>query len=215
MSTNLPPLPAPVAGSARCVVPAAASLGEGTLWSQREQALYWVDILGCALHRFDPATEAHAAAGTSTRKSRPWPNAPSEPGLIVTLRRGFAFFDPAPDGAPRYLHQPRSERCRATASTTASATPKAASGAARMDFACEAPTGALYRFDPDGRCRRHDERLRRDQRPDLVARRPHACTSTTRSTAASMPTTSTPKRGTLSNKRQWQRFARGDGCPTA
>ena len=32
----------------RCVWPAAAQLGEGTCWSAREQALYWVDILGSA-----------------------------------------------------------------------------------------------------------------------------------------------------------------------
>jgi D-xylonolactonase len=35
----------------RCIWPAEAMLGEGTLWSAREQALYWVDILGKRLHR--------------------------------------------------------------------------------------------------------------------------------------------------------------------
>ena len=82
-----------------------------------------------------------------------------------------------------------------------------------MDIACEAPTGALYRYDADGRCARHEMRLRRHQRPDLVARRPHDVSSTTRSRAASMPMTSTRKTGTLSNQREWLRFARGDGLP--
>ncbi|MGH6633659.1 MAG: SMP-30/gluconolactonase/LRE family protein, partial [Sphingopyxis sp.] len=30
-------------------------LGEGPLWSPRDNALYWVDILGCGLNRFDLA----------------------------------------------------------------------------------------------------------------------------------------------------------------
>src|SRR5688500_19685367 len=35
----------------RCIWAAGAELGEGTLWSVREQMLYWVDILGKRLHR--------------------------------------------------------------------------------------------------------------------------------------------------------------------
>jgi sugar lactone lactonase YvrE len=38
-----------------CVLDAKASLGESPLWSVGEQALYWVDIKGQALHRYDPA----------------------------------------------------------------------------------------------------------------------------------------------------------------
>ncbi|MEO1290454.1 MAG: SMP-30/gluconolactonase/LRE family protein, partial [Chloroflexota bacterium] len=33
-----------------------SKLGEGPLWDERENILYWVDILGCALHRYNPAT---------------------------------------------------------------------------------------------------------------------------------------------------------------
>src|SRR4051794_15547003 len=33
-----------------------AELGECPLWSQEEQALYFVDIKGRALHRFDPSS---------------------------------------------------------------------------------------------------------------------------------------------------------------
>lgn len=36
-----------------------AELGECPLWSVEEQALYFVDIKGCALHRFVPETGAH------------------------------------------------------------------------------------------------------------------------------------------------------------
>lgn len=34
------------------------SVGEGPVWDVAEQALYWIDILGRAVHRYDPATEA-------------------------------------------------------------------------------------------------------------------------------------------------------------
>ena len=35
---------------------ARATLGECPVWSEREQALYWIDIKEPALHRFDPAS---------------------------------------------------------------------------------------------------------------------------------------------------------------
>jgi sugar lactone lactonase YvrE len=38
------------------VLRAEAMLGECPKWSARDAALYWVDILGPRLHRFDPAT---------------------------------------------------------------------------------------------------------------------------------------------------------------
>lgn len=37
-------------------VPGGALLGECPLWSVEEQVLYWVDIEGRAVHRFDPST---------------------------------------------------------------------------------------------------------------------------------------------------------------
>lgn len=38
-----------------------AELGECPIWSAQEQALYFVDIKGRALHRFEPRAEKHAA----------------------------------------------------------------------------------------------------------------------------------------------------------
>ncbi|GDY24851.1 hypothetical protein AHAT_07410 [Agarivorans sp. Toyoura001] len=39
-----------------CIWPAQARLGEGVIWIEQEQALYWVDILKESLHRFHPAS---------------------------------------------------------------------------------------------------------------------------------------------------------------
>ncbi|WON77745.1 6-deoxy-6-sulfogluconolactonase [Serratia sp. UGAL515B_01] len=45
----------------KCVVEQVSELGECPVWSVREQALYWADILGRQLHRFDPLTGAVAS----------------------------------------------------------------------------------------------------------------------------------------------------------
>ncbi len=56
----------------QCVLPAEAQLGECPLWSSDEALLYWVDIDGCAVHAFDPATQT----------DRAWPLA-ARPGAIA------------------------------------------------------------------------------------------------------------------------------------
>jgi len=75
-----------------CVLDAKATLGEGTFWDTREQVLWWINIWGKEIHRFDPATGL----------DRVWP-APEDVGclavretggLVVSRRSGFFFFDP-------------------------------------------------------------------------------------------------------------------------
>ena len=79
-----------------CVWDVAAELGEGPVWSARDQGLWFVDIKGCEIHRFDP----------DGGETRTWP-APSNPGFIaptaggrwmVGLKTGLHRFDPS-DGA--------------------------------------------------------------------------------------------------------------------
>jgi sugar lactone lactonase YvrE len=52
-------------------------LGESPFWHPDEAALYWLDIPGCALHRWAPASAAHQS----------WP-LPTEPGCIAPLPGG-------------------------------------------------------------------------------------------------------------------------------
>jgi xylono-1,5-lactonase len=140
-------------GAAQAVWPAGATLGEGACWSAREQALYWVDILEGRLFRYTPASE----------RREQWQLEPGEtisavaerahaPGLVVTLRRGFAYFDPA-TGALERLDTPEPERAGNRFNDG-----KCDAGGrfwgGTMDFACAAPTGAWYRFDAPGRCTR-------------------------------------------------------------
>jgi sugar lactone lactonase YvrE len=76
----------------QCVLPAQARLGECPLWSDLEKRLYWVDIEGRAIHRFDPETgldEQRAIQG------RPGSIALTErPGhLLAAIEHGLAYYD--------------------------------------------------------------------------------------------------------------------------
>ena len=85
------------------VVPAAAQLGECPIWSPADGRLYWVDIDGRAVHRFDPASgldEARSAPG------RPGALAltPTPGRLLVAIEGRLAFLD-WPTGAWRdWIH---------------------------------------------------------------------------------------------------------------
>lgn len=70
-------------------------VGEGPLWLAQEQALYWVDIDGLAVHRLQTGSDAGNGAHTSWIMT-------SEPsslarhaggGLVVATRNGFVHLD--------------------------------------------------------------------------------------------------------------------------
>lgn len=67
-------------------------LGEGPLWDEREQALYWVNIPAGEIHRFDPATGKDSLHTLPTKVTSLARRAAG--GLVVTLRKNFALFDP-------------------------------------------------------------------------------------------------------------------------
>jgi xylono-1,5-lactonase len=85
----------PVGGEvtrAECVWPLAAELGEGPVWLAAEQAVWFVDIKGGRVHRFD----------TVNNTARSW-DAPEQPGFILPiagggfvcgLKSGLHRFDP-------------------------------------------------------------------------------------------------------------------------
>lgn len=208
--TDRQPLGTPVLGTVECVHPAGARLGEGALWSPREQSLYWVDILACRLHRYHPASVTRTTWSFSEEISALAERAHA-PGLIVTMRRGFALFDPAAGSEPHYLHQPE-PALPGNRFNDGKCDAQGRFWGGTMDFDCVAPTGALYRYDPDGRCTRHDEGFAVTNGPtwsadgrtlyfnDTVYGRVYAYDFDGAT-------------GTLSNKRLWLAFAAGDGVP--
>ena len=198
-------------GDVRCVWPTSASLGEGVCWSERTQSLWWVDILQRKLLRYRPADGARSEWAFDEEISAVAERR-NVPGLIVTLRRGFALFDPAqPDMPPRYLYQPPEEPA-GNRFNDGKCDRAGRFWGGTMDFACEAPTGALYRFDASGECQRHalgfavtnGPTWSRDERTmyinDTVRGRVHAFDFD-------------PATGALGNQREWLRFAPDDGVP--
>ena len=84
-----------------CALDAAAELGEGAVWCDRDHVLWWVDINAPALHRFDPATS----------QDQSWPM-PEPIGclalgpdrrVVVALASGLAWFDPDSGALDRFL----------------------------------------------------------------------------------------------------------------
>jgi sugar lactone lactonase YvrE len=134
----------------RCALPARALLGEGPLWDPLDRALYWVDIKRREVHRFDPA-----------RGHDTWWPTPEEVGslarragggLVVALRSGFHFLDPE-TGAVRAVARPEPDRPE-NRFNDGKPDRRGRFWAGSMHDHEKAPTGALYRLDPDGACRR-------------------------------------------------------------
>ena len=89
-----------------CVVDSKSLLGESTFWDPRENVLWWIDIYGPTIHRYDPATgedrtwQAPEYLGCLAVRERG--------GLVLTMASGFHFFDPA-TGAFTPIADPESD----------------------------------------------------------------------------------------------------------
>lgn len=80
----------------------SAALGECPVWSAAESVLYWVDVDGRAVHRFDPDA---AADETWTVPGRPGSLAlTSEPGvLLVAMEHQLTHLDWATGASTPWL----------------------------------------------------------------------------------------------------------------
>lgn len=129
-----------ISGSIRC------ELGEGLWWSVREQALYWVDILGQALHRCSPAERA--LRSWSVPQKIGWViERRDRPGFIAGLQSGFVelqldpfeirpLIDPEPELPGNRMNDAKADsRGRIWAGT--------------MDAEIRNVSGSLYRLDPN------------------------------------------------------------------
>src|SRR5882672_10977906 len=76
-----------------CVVDAKCQLGEGTLWEPAAGVLWWVDIWGKAIHRYDPGTGRDEVFATPEYVGCVGVRAKG--GLVISMATGFHFFDPA------------------------------------------------------------------------------------------------------------------------
>jgi D-xylonolactonase len=131
-----------------CVWNAHAELGEGPLWSVKEQALYWVDILNRRLHRYsargEPRTWQFEQEITSVAERA------NGEGLMVTLRHGFAAFDQATEQLT-HLKQVE-DHLPSNRFNDGKCDKRGRYWAGTMDFDGKRATGSLYRLSHDLDC---------------------------------------------------------------
>jgi sugar lactone lactonase YvrE len=138
-----------VSMEAKSLVPSQNQLGEGPTWSVDEQALYWVDIYGKRIERFDPETSQrhtfHLPCQVGAVVFR------QKGGFVLAADRGFAIWDGSSEkvqllsnperGKPHYRFNdgkvdPGGRFWAGTMYDGPQLNPR--------------PTGSLYRLDPDG-----------------------------------------------------------------
>lgn len=128
----------------RCVADVKAVLGEGPVWVEAEQALYWVDIKGRTIFRLDSAGKRDQWA-TPLRVGSIAPRA--DGGLIAGTDQGFAEID-LEAGRFDIFHNPEEDRPdnRFNDGKIDSA---GNFWAGTMDDTEEEAVGTLYRLRPD------------------------------------------------------------------
>ena len=218
LHTNAHPHPLsqhmPAHGPVRCLWRADAALGEGALWSAREQALYWVDILGQHLMRWSPARQRRRLWRFSQVVTAVTERA-SAPGLLMAMQHGLYTWDPADDAQEPHLlcalDEPPGNRCN-----DGHCDAQGRFWVGTMDAKAQAPTGALYRVESSGDGRAQAVRCAQgiavvngptwlaDQRTLLLND-----TAQGRVLAGDVE----PSSGRLGPLREWQRWSGEDGLP--
>jgi len=198
-----------VLGQPEVIWPAQAQLGEGTLWSVSEQALYWVDILERQLYRYRPASQTRDSWSFDEEISAVAERR-NGPGLLVTLRHDFAYFDPA-TGALQKVHRVESDK-PGNRFNDGKCDAQGRFWGSTIDFDCKRVTGAIYRFTAAGECQTMHPGYVVNNGPtwsldgrtmflnDTVAGRVQAFDFD-------------PEHGSIHNERTWLQFAPTDGFP--
>lgn len=124
-----------------------AFLGEGPCWHAGEQVLYWIDIWGKKLHRFDPATDHDQVWELEEMIGTVAPRRAG--GLLLALERGFGFFDPHAT-QPTVEHLPPLEDDTFKRFNDGKCDPFGRFWCGSMDHKEEQSIGTLYRMDADG-----------------------------------------------------------------
>lgn len=120
-------------------------LGEGPIWSGEEQALYWVDIVAPAIHRFRPADGRHDqwpmpehVGSLSMRESG---------GLVVALKSGFGLFDPESGSIDMVNHAEADKLDNRFNDGRCDREGRFFAGS--LTYSEDAPLGSLWRLDSD------------------------------------------------------------------
>lgn len=133
----------------RCVADARAEAGESPVWSVGEQCLWWVDIWGRKLHRFDPSDEHDRTYAMPDVVAFAAPHAHG--GLVVCLRSDVCRFDPSPQSFTPIAAIPLPAASRLNDAVIDEA---GRLWVGSMSTSAATPDGALWRVDVDARVER-------------------------------------------------------------
>lgn len=127
-------------------VDSRSTLGEGPVWDVADQCLWWVDIKGHLVHRYDPVTGVDDAYDVGEPVGCLAVRAAG--GLIIATKTGFYTFDPG-TGAKVAIHDPEAhlEGNRFNDGTT-DRQGRFWAGTMRDDGTAE-KRGTFYRMDAD------------------------------------------------------------------
>ena len=153
---SLTPQAPPAAGSLSlrpdCVVEIRALLGEGPMWSTRDAALYWVDILTPAVHCYQPATHSNTETRLGVMVSAALPKASG--GLLLASPGGLLAFDPQTRRTSLVAH-PEADR-PGNRYNDGKCDRMGRLWIGSMDMGAAPNRGNLVRVDPDGRWKKMD-----------------------------------------------------------
>ncbi|HET9427141.1 MAG TPA: SMP-30/gluconolactonase/LRE family protein [Allosphingosinicella sp.] len=120
-----------------------AELGEGPVWNGSDRALWFVDIKGPRIHRFDPADGA--LRSWTAPEPVGWVLPAAAGGLVAGLKSGLHAFDPD-NGAFASIARIEPDRPQNRLNDAAT-DPKGRIRFGTMDDSEKGPTGEYYCFD--------------------------------------------------------------------
>ena len=189
-----------------CVADVKAVLGEGPVWVEREQALYWLDIKGRKIFRLDGEGEVRewdtpAMVGAlAPRRSG---------GFVAATERGFVAVDLEAE-AFEAIVDPEEQR-PGNRFNDGKVDRAGRFWAGTMDKEERAASGALYRLDPDLRWHRADDGYRVTNGPAFS---PDGRLMYENDSALQVTYLfDLDEAGNASNRRLFARFNEGDGYP--
>ncbi|MGB9186113.1 MAG: SMP-30/gluconolactonase/LRE family protein [Solirubrobacteraceae bacterium] len=130
--------------SATVALAAGAEVGEGPVWDGDAQRLVWVDILGQAVHFFDPQTGRDEVVAVPQTPGVAVPKRSG--GLVLAIGHGFGTLDA--DGRFEQVAE-LPQRAVASRMNDGNCDSAGRLWAGIMGLNAEANAGALYRLDPD------------------------------------------------------------------
>lgn len=130
----------------KLVLDAKAELGEGALWDEQKQHLYWLDILNGEIHRYTPANKTDEVFSVGQHTSA---IVLSDSGdVIVATKNGFARFDLETETL-KFIVDPEKDKGN-NRFNDGKADPAGRFWAGTMSYDVEAYAGALYCLETDG-----------------------------------------------------------------